>query len=44
MENQGNSMNNNIIMKVDEHKLMLIRNRLYQKIIHSQIEGKQSIS
>jgi len=30
LENQGNSMNNIEIMKVDEHKLMLIKNKLYQ--------------
>jgi len=30
MENQGNSMNNIEVMKVDEHKLMLIKNNLHQ--------------
>ena len=44
MENQGNSMNNIQIMKVDEHKLTLIRNKLHQQILHTQIKGKQSIS
>jgi len=30
MENQVNSMNNIEVMKVDEHKLMLIKNNLHQ--------------
>jgi len=40
MENQGNSMNNIEIMKVDEHTFMLIKTKLHKSTLHIQIEGK----
>jgi len=37
MDNQGNSLNNIVIMKIDEHTLILIKNSLHQQILHTQM-------
>jgi len=37
MENQGNSLNNIVIMKIDEHTLILIKNSLHQQILQTPI-------
>ena len=42
MENQENTLINTEKMKVDEHALLLIKNRLHHKIFHTKIVGKHS--
>ena len=37
MENQGNILINTEKMKVDEHSLVLIRNRLHHSILHPKL-------
>jgi len=37
MENQGNKMTNADKMKVDEHSLVLIKNRLHHQILHTKM-------
>jgi len=39
MENQRNSLNNNEKMKDDEHKVIAIKHKLHQWILHTQIKG-----
>jgi len=44
MENQGKSIINNVFMEKDDHKFIVIQNKLHQSIFHTQIEGKQFFS
>jgi len=37
MENQGNTLINTEQMKVDEHALVLTKNRLHHQILHTKI-------
>jgi len=44
MESQGNTLINSEKMKVDDHALVLIKNRLHHYILHTKIVCKHYFS